>query len=955
MNTATIFQLINERAKQTPNKVALQTLDKKPLTFSRLSRHIEKTVAHLNLAGIGRNDCIVVVLPNGAEMATALLSIASGAICAPLNPEYKEAEFDFFLTNLDAKLLVIKSGMKSLARDVAKKRGIHIAELSSYDGQTAGLFELSNLIPGAEPTAAGLSEPDDVALILHTSGTTSLPKMVPLSHKNIAATARNIRKAVSLSETDICVNTMPLFHIGGLIDLLVTPLAAGGSVVVTTTFSAPHLVKYLEEFKPTWCQVVPAMLQEILDHFKKTGHTQELIRSLRLIRCVAAPLPEKLQKDFEDTFGIPIIEVYGMTETTTLITTNPLPPLERKRGSVGLPAGPEVAIMDDTGKLLSPTQLGEVVVCGDSVMSGYRKANEENKKSFYGKWFRTGDLGYFDYDNYLYITGRIKDIINRGGEKISPQEVDDVLLTHPAIKEAATFSLPHDTLGEDVAAAVILREHATTSNRDLINFLNDKLAYFKIPRTLFFVTEIPKTQNGKIKRAVLTEGLKSADQTNSISIAPVAEPSSTIANSLATMWRGVLEGGVINVNDNFFDLGGDSLKAATFINELQEKSGQAIFVSAIFDAPTVAEFEAFIKEHHPGIASHLAGEVIRAPRPVKRTRFGSSKILQFKESINEISIAQQSVKAKNPTAVFVLCPPRSGSTLLRVMMVGNPHLFSPPELYLLPFNTLSDRLSWFPSAQRGHLEGNLRGLMQLKNCDADQAKTLMSTMESDGMSVQEYYGMLQENAGDRLLVDKTPFYCAHSETLRRVELYFENPLYIHLQRHPYGMIRSFEEVKMDQLWYPRLVGEEFARQNSCPYSSSEMGELVWLLVHQNIIDLLNTIPANRQHKLKYEDLVDNPELEMRDICRFLDIDFNNQMLNPLQDTHNRMTDGIYESSQMVGDVKFHQHTSISSNPANLWKTQYNTDFLSDETWAVANLLGYDETAAKANNREEFEF
>jgi acyl-CoA synthetase (AMP-forming)/AMP-acid ligase II/aryl carrier-like protein len=955
MTFSTIFDLIQTQAQRTPDRIAIQTLGKEPLSFLGLRNHIESITATLRNQGISRKDCIAIVLPNGAEMATACLAVAAGAICAPLNPEYRQEEFEFFLTDLEAKALIIQEGMASQARTVAEKLRIPIIELSSTHQPICGLFDLTGNAKQRCTVKESNSKPDDIALILHTSGTTSKPKMVPLTQHNICTTAANITRALSLTASDICLNAMPLFHIGGLVDLLVTPLLTGGSVICTQNFSAPHLTSYIKEYKPTWSQLVPTMLQDILYHFKDNPSTFTQEGSLRLIRSASAALPHALLQDFENTFDIPVIEIYGMTETAGLITSNPLSPLARKTNSVGLPSGPEVAIINQYGSFLPAQEKGEIVVRGNNVMGGYKNRPETNTDTFMDGWFRTGDIGYFDSDNYLFLTGRIKEIINRGGEKVSPQEVDEVLYSHPEVSDAATFSIPSLSLGEEVAAAVVLNEGSLLGKNELIKYLSTRLAYFKVPRNLFFIDGIPKTQNGKVQRNILSERFQALELQANTPKVNNEEPTSLLESMITTMWTKVLKVKNLGVDDNFFDMGGDSLKAATFINELQQKGGETVFVSAIFDAPSVSEFSQFLQDSHHRVGERLLGQLVTPKHSSIRKTLTPEKITQFRSAIAKTASYQEPAKHKNPRAVFLLSPPRSGSTLLRVMLAGNQQLFSPPELYMLSFNNLADRSSWFSGAQRGQLEGNIRGIMQLKDMEVEAAKSYMKELEQQNLTSQEYYRQLQEWAGSKLLVDKTPFYSVHPEILERAEMYFDKPLYIHLLRHPYGMIRSFEEVQLDQLWYPRLTGDEHAKKYPCPYESSEMGELVWLTIHQNISEFLKHIPQERQFRLKYEDLVSKPEHEMHSLCNFMGLDFDSGMLEPQQDKGKRMTDGLHKVSQMIGDMKFHQHQGITEGNANLWKTHYDHDFLCDETWALANSLGYTENIATANEREEFEF
>ncbi len=466
-----------------------------------------QTVDALNLVGVGRGDRVAIVLPNGPEMATAFLSIASGATTAPLNPAYRAEEFEFYLSDLDARALVILEGMDTPARTVAAALGIPVLSLVPDPHGPAGGFALRpEHTHHPTPIAPGFAERDDIALVLHTSGTTARPKIVPLSHRNITTSANNICRVLQLGPDDVCMNIMPLFHIHGLIAATLSSLAAGGSVSCTPGFNALKFFQWLDEVRPTWYTAVPTMHQAILS---RASRNIDSIRAgrLRFIRSSSASLPPQVMQQLEDTFGVPVIESYGMTEAAHQMASNPLPPAPRYAGSVGLAAGPEVGIMDESGLLLPPGAVGEVVIRGDNVTNGYENNPVANASAFTNGWFRTGDQGALDEAGYLRLTGRLKELINRGGEKISPLEVDAILMDHPAVEQAVTFGIPHSVLGEEIAAAVVLRAGASTTERDIRDFAAVRLASFKVPRRVLFVTEVPKGATGKVQRIGLAKQL----------------------------------------------------------------------------------------------------------------------------------------------------------------------------------------------------------------------------------------------------------------------------------------------------------------------------------------------------------------------------------------------------------------------------------------------------------------
>jgi oxalate---CoA ligase len=497
----TVMELLS---RADAGRIALRAPERAPLTYGDLRAQIAATVAQLNRLGVGREDAVAIVLPNGPEMATAFAAIAAGATAAPLNPAYRADEFEFYLNDLQARLLIVMEKDQSPALAVAERLGVPVAELRADPAGPAGRFELVGRGTGAPAARPGLAEVEDTALVLHTSGTTSRPKIVPLSHANLTASARHIAQTLALTPDDLCLNVMPLFHIHGLIAAVLSSLGTGASVYCTPGFNALRFTSWMEDARPSWYTAVPTMHQAILARVRRNP---ELRGRLRFVRSSSASLPPQVMAELEEVFGAPVIEAYGMTEAAHQMASNPLPPRARVPGSVGLAAGPEVAIMSEAGELLPPGSLGEIVIRGPNVIRGYRGNPEANRTAFHAGWFRTGDQGVLDGEGYLRLTGRLKEIINRGGEKISPREVDEVLLDHPAVAQVVTFAMPHDKLGEDVAAAVVLEPGASVTEAELRAFVSERLADFKVPRKLLFLEEIPKGATGKLQRIGLAQRL----------------------------------------------------------------------------------------------------------------------------------------------------------------------------------------------------------------------------------------------------------------------------------------------------------------------------------------------------------------------------------------------------------------------------------------------------------------
>ena len=608
---ASLPQLLEYHAKRIPEALAILAPGRPPLSYGRLHRRIEETGRRLRVTGIGPSDRVAVVLPNGPEMAVATLAVASRAVCAPLNPAYATTELDKYFVDLRVIALVTEAGIDSPARRVAISRGIRVVELSTADDDQAGLLALAGVEESA--TSDDLVGPDDVALLMLTSGTTSRPKVVASTHANICTAAHSWGTALALTEDDRCLNVMPLFHGHGLIAVLLASLAAGASVICTPGYDAKRFFGWLQAFRPTWYSAVPTIHRSILAEARRHRESTTDYR-LRFVRSGSAPLSPSVSAELERTFQAPVLEFCGITETAASpVACNPLPPRRRKPGSIGLPVDLDVAIMDDDGALLPRGQTGQVVVRGASVMSGYDGDPTATRAAFAGDWFKTGDCGFFDDDGYLFLVGRSKEIINRGGEKIAPREVEEVLLEHPEVVEAVAFAVPHPTLGEDVASAVVLRPDAAVTTKDIRQFVIGRIADFKVPREVIIVRELPSGPTGKPQRL----GLAAKLYTGSAVPSPhtFIGPRTPLERVLAKHWAEILRVEQVGVHDNFFASGGDSLSVAQVLACFYEITHVEVEVSRFFEAPTVAEMarhlETLIQSDQAGRPSPV---IARVPR-----------------------------------------------------------------------------------------------------------------------------------------------------------------------------------------------------------------------------------------------------------------------------------------------------------------------------------------------------
>lgn len=592
--TQTILHLIEQH--QLGKQIALKAPGRKPLTYAGLVENLRQFSGILGSFGLKRDQTVALVLPNGPEMASAFLGIASACIAAPLNPGYRQEEFEFYFRDLQTQAVVLPAGIDSPARQAAYASQVEVIELESDDSLPAGQNRLKSV---AYQQTADLAypSPDDIALVLHTSGTTSRPKIVPLTHANLWHSARQIAQSLHLGPSDCCLNIMPLFHIHGLVGCLLSSLSAGGSIYCTKGFSATRFFDWLEDCQPTWYSAVPSMHQAILNR-RKVSQVLHPLPDLRFIRSSSAALPQKVKFEIESTFATDVVEAYGMTEASHQIAITPFFRGTQKPGSVGLASGTEIAILSPGSEDLLPThQIGEIAIKSAGLTRGYLRNPEANRKAFTRDgWFRTGDQGYLDEDGFLFITGRLKEIINRGGEKIMPGEVDQVLLDHPGVEQAVTFAIPDLVLGEEIAAAVV-RSDDTLTEKELRHYTLGRLADFKVPRRILFLDQIPKGPTGKLQRIGLAEQLGLTGNLETLEDAPREPGSNPLEMRIAEIWQDILEIPSIGIHQVFFDLGGDSISAAQIAQRIGEEFNIPISLVDFFEASTIEKQANWVRDH----------------------------------------------------------------------------------------------------------------------------------------------------------------------------------------------------------------------------------------------------------------------------------------------------------------------------------------------------------------------
>lgn len=571
--------LLDFYARKTPAAPALLAPSRPPLNYGELAARTGHLVGTLRGLGIGPADRLAVALPRGADSALALIAVASACACIPVNPDLTADELQRYFSELKLTALVTRADTNSASRDAA--RALDLAVIDFVPGPQHDLGGCEFVGPTIGPAnASGVSRGDEDAFILLTSGTAARPKMVPLTHRNVCLSACNAGRVLSLTSRDRLLNVLPLFHAHGLISGLLTALAAGSSVVCTNGFDAASFFGWMRELQPTWYTAVPTIHRALLTA-AEADPDRARSSSLRVIRSASASLAPAILAGLEATFGVPVLETYGMTEAASQIAANPFE--LRKIGSVGRAAGPEIAIMDEAGRMCASGAHGEIMLRGPNMSRGYYNDEAATQAAFRSGWFRTGDLGYLDTDGYLFIVGRIKDVINRGGQKISPLEVEEVLLSHPAVLEAGVFAIPHQKLGENVAAVVVLRPNSAATSDQLRQFVRKRLAAYKVPSLIRGVAALPKGASGKVKRNALAELIATVDDGGETRL-----PRTALETQLAGLWANLLELPQVGVDQDVFALGADSLAVTQMRSRLRERFDVDFSFEDIFDCATVA-------------------------------------------------------------------------------------------------------------------------------------------------------------------------------------------------------------------------------------------------------------------------------------------------------------------------------------------------------------------------------
>ena len=582
---ATFHDVIRFRAARTPDAPAFLTEAAGALPYGAVLSAVDSIGASLNACGYGRNDRIAIIHPGGVDLATTILGIWSHATAVPLSSQLRLGELAVHIRDLRVDAVVIPEGMETPARAAAERIGVPVLDLDGTAAADAGALRLTGPRTDRAPTP-GKARPDDIALVLMTSGTTSESKIVPFPHSLIVERCADGARLLALTAADRGANMMQLHHWGGIGSIIYT-LYAGGSVAHFPGQDLRHIFRCLETLEPTFISGPYTVFHAMLAQQDRLGDAIRKIRpGLRMLRTGAGHLDTRVAEQLETLFGVPVIQAYGSSETA-FMACDPFPPKQRKAGSVGRLGNSRLAIVDENGRPLPAGCEGEIIVSGPKVFEGYENNAAANAAAFIDGWFRVGDLGYFDKDGYLFLTGRIKEVINRGGQKIMPGEIDAAIMAHPAVAAAVAFPVPHQTLGDDIAAAVVLKPDAALNQKALADFLRARLGDAKVPRRLLFVHEIPKGTTGKIQRYKLAAAF-GLDRTARSSDGH-DRPATPTEAMLCRIWAETLQLPTVPTHEDFFALGGDSLMAVDLFLRIEEELGHRLPRSVLFEASTVAE------------------------------------------------------------------------------------------------------------------------------------------------------------------------------------------------------------------------------------------------------------------------------------------------------------------------------------------------------------------------------
>jgi amino acid adenylation domain-containing protein len=907
-------------------------------SYAEMNAQANRIARWLLSLNVQPEQLIGICLERTALLPAAILGVLkAGCAYVPIDLAYPSERIAYILNDADVQIMLTEQSL--------------LAQLPSGDNFTALALDASEspLTTFSDKNPGIIIQPHQLAYVLYTSGSTGNPKGVMISHHNVTRLFSATDHWFGFNENDVWT----MFH-SFAFDFSVWEmwgaLLYGGCVVVVPyhlTRSPEAFLKLLVSEKVTVLNQTPSAFQQLIAADRQFSNPADL--ALRYVIFGGEKLHFQMLQPWMDRYGDlnpQLINMYGITETTVHVTYRPVTKadLQQDNGSlIGQPIPDlEILLLDDHLQPVPDGQPGEICVAGDGVARGYWKRETLTAERFVphptdpqrGKIYRSGDLARRLPNGDLEYLGRKDFQVKIRGFRIELGEIEARLLQHPQITAAVVLAKAHPVSGEQRLVAYLVTA-APVNVSDLREFLGKTLPDYMIPSAFVMLDALPLTANGKVDRAALPEPAKSRPNLNT----PYLAPRNRTERYLCNIWQEVLGIEQIGIRDAFFELGGTSLQAGQFVARLYRDLGEEVFVVTLFEKPTIEQFAAMLeKEYQSALKRYFDGD---KPAPAKQQNaerhiITPETIRQMHDIIPTVTLRSDPHASPNPPAMFILAPPRSGTTLFRTMLAGHPGLFAASELQLLMFNDLLERRNAFSGKWQVWLEGTIRAIMEIKKVDADTARAMMAEFEEQKMTTKAFYRQLQSWLNGRMLVDKTPQYALDLQCLYKAEREFENARYVHLIRHPYAAIRSFESVHMHQIMY--------LKEHHFP--ELLLGELIWLVSHQNIMKFLDTVPQERKLAIWYEDLVRNPEQTVQNMCRHFGIDYHPDMANPYKDMHKRMVDGIYKDSRPMGDLRMLAQQKVNPKLADRWRGVLTDNFLSEQTWDIASRLGYERDLTK---------
>ena len=847
-NDYCIHELFEAQVERTPAALAVAFKDER-LTYRELNLRANQLAHHLQDFGVGPEVPVGLYMERSVETLVGLLGILkAGAAYVPIDPAYPAKRVHFMLDDIKAPVLLTQ-------KRLADALPLNEAQLICLDSDWEFIARSGDHNPASRVTSQNL------AYVIYTSGSTGQPKGVMVEHRSVCNLAYAQIQAFDIQPSSHVLQFAAI-SFDATVSEIFTTLLKGATLWLSTQerlLPGSDLIELLQEGAITTVTFPPTVLATLPD---------EVLPHLHTIVAAGEACSSDIVRRWAK--GRRFLNAYGPTETTVCATIAEVVD-DSRRPPIGTPiANAQVYVLDRGQQPVPVGVIGEIYVGGAGVARGYMNRAELTAERFIpddfsrepgARLYKTGDLARYLSDGNIEYVGRLDHQVKIRGYRIELAEIEEALKQHSGVEDAVVLARKDAHDEGRLAAYVVARQQPKPTINDLRDFLSERLPEYMVPPAFVLLDKLPLTPNGKVDRRALLAlelGRPEGDK-------PYQAPRTELEILLAKIWQEILGIESLGIYDNFFDLGGDSIRGAIFINELQNMLGEVVYVVALFDAPTIAEFADYLAERYPVAVSKVCGVQVSPDGRDVSQRIDEIKVAHVRALI-ETSRApeknEQHASAKNPPAIFVLSPPRSGSTLLRVMLGGNPSLFAPPELELLGFTTLEERRRELTGRFSFWLEGTIRAVMQIKGCDLEEARKVIEQCEDDGLTTQEFYAQMQGWLEGKKLVDKTPSYALDMATLRRAEKYFDNALYINLLRHPCGMIKSFENAKLEQVFF----------RYKHDYTSREIAEIIWVISQQNILKFLDEIPQHRQLSVRFEDLVTEPEKILAGLCEFLGIE-----------------------------------------------------------------------------------